>query len=270
MHQIVHGFQSCFNALNDVCRTIIGRSKRLDIVYRLAMFFNTALDHLHKVCTLQAENEGDSKRKTRKRRSKTDAEYAVNKYLGQALISITRLEWTAGSPGHSDILESILFSILAHTGRLVSNAVFNEHVAVSDNVGNITLDDTDTPRPGAHLEARYFIPILREAIGTTNDRRDLISRVLCHGGRDSKNQRQATRPHMQEAAAKSLLIKARKLLQETLVKFAVGGEELHSLAMPENPGHLDDEVEPIYDAEKYGREWLLESVWAIVGWELAI
>jgi hypothetical protein len=234
------------------------------------MFFKTALDHLHTVCTLQAENESDGKRKSRKKRPKTHAEYAVNKYLSQALISITRLEWKVGSPGHRDILEGILFSVLAHTGRLVSNAVFNEHVASSDKVGNITLGGTDTTGPGAHLEARYFIPILREALGTSNHRRELISKVLCESRRDSKSQNQATNPHVQETPTQHLLIKARKRLQETLIKYTVGGKELDSLAMPENPDHLDDDVEPSCEAEKYSREWLLESVWGIVGWELAI
>jgi hypothetical protein len=270
MHQIVQGFRSCFNALNGLCLTILGRSKKFGIVYRLAMFFKKALDHLHTACTLQGEREIEGRRKTRQKRAKTNDEYAVNKYLCQALISITQTEWNVGSPGHGDILEGILFSILDHTGRLLSNAVFNEHVAGSVKVGNITLGGPDPLGDGASLESRYFIPVLRAALGGSNRRRELIARILSDGRGNSRNQSQVANLPVSTSPRDDLLAKARKLLQETLVKCAVGGEELDRLDLPKQPDDADDSFELTSCSEIYGAEWLLESVWGVLGWELAI
>jgi hypothetical protein len=267
---MVKGFRSCFNGLNELCLTIIGRSKRFGIVYRLAMFFKKALDRLSTACTLQVEKETEGKHKTRQKRAKTNDEYAVNKHLSLALISITQTEWKVGSPGHSDILEGILFSILDHTGRLVSNAVFNEHVAMSDRVGNITLGGPVRLNDGESLQARYFIPVLRAALGGSHTRMEIIAQILSDGHSDSRNQSQIANLQMSTGPRNDLLTKARKRLQETLVKCAVGGEELDSLDLPKQPADVDEPFELTSYSEKYGREWLLESVWGVLGWELAI
>lgn len=261
MQQIAAGFKSCINGLNALCLTILGRSKRINIVYGLATFFKKALDNLHEVCTRQAEDEDQTT---------TGGEYAVNKYLCGALVSIAQTDWTVGNPGHSDILEGILFSILDHTGRLVSNAVFNEHVAISERAGNISIGGLKTPTKCASLEARYFIPILIVALGESSSRRDLISRILCDSSSYPNNQSQCAISSLRTNPEHELLTKARKRLQETLIKCAVGGEEFDSLKLPTQPESLGDMFESGLDVEKYSPEWLLESVWATVGWELAI
>lgn len=266
MHQIISAFQTCFHALNKLCLTILGRSKRSGIVYRLVMFFKKALEHLQAICTLQAEHEDAGKRSTRSKRIKTGGEYATNKYLCQALISIAQTEWRVGKAGHSEVLEGILFSILDHTGRLVSNAVFDEHVATSNKPGNITLDTSRSLPGSANLEARYFVPILHAAIGGTETRKELLARVLSDRPGNSKNG-SILAP---VSSRHDLFLKARKRLQETLIKQAMGGEELDSLSLPTRPDDVDCSPPPSNCAEKYGPEWLLESVWAVLGWELAI
>lgn len=273
MCQIVLGFRSCTSALNELCLTILGRSKRLGIVYRLVMFFKKSLDHLRMTCTMQADSEIEGRRKTRSKRNKgpkTDSEYAVNKYLCQALISITQIEWKVGNPGHSEILEGILFSILDHTGRLVSNAVFNEHVAISNKPGNITLRHPEPMSDTASLEARYFMSILDAAVGGSSSRKEMIARILCDGRGDLKNQNHQTSVQELTSPSYDLSTKARKRLQETLVSCAVGGEELDKLSLPTRPDDVDCSHGPSSCAEKYSSEWLLESVWAALGWELAI
>ena len=270
MHQIVLSFQTCFNALNELCLTIQGRSMKHEIVYHLAMFFKKALDNLHTACTLQGEAEVESKRKSPSKRLKTDEEYAVNKYLSQALILVTQMEWKVEKAGHSDILEGMLFSILDHTGRLVSNAVFNEHVATSKKVANITLGGPE-PLPGAaKLEAQYIIPILRAALGGDASRKEFLARVLCNGRGGVKDQTQGACQQSSTGDGLDLVTSARKRLQETLIKCAVGGNELDSLVLPPQPDGLDYWSVPTSCGEEYGPEWVLESVWAVVGWELAI
>lgn len=270
MHQIVLGFRSCFDALNELCLTILGRSKRVEIVYRLAMFFNKALDHLRTTCTLQAENEIQDRRRTRSKRAKIDHEYAINMYLCQALVSITQMEWKVGKPGHSDILEGVLFSILDYTGRLVSNAVFNEHVAKSDKVGHITMDGLAPLDEAAKIEAQYIIPVLRAALGGPGARNELVARILSDRSINLKEPSQNS-ALVAVSDGIDLLTKTRKRLQATLIKSALGGEELEGLSMPAPPDEgVDYPREPGSCAEKFGPEWLLESVWTVLGWELAI
>jgi hypothetical protein len=267
MHQIVLCFRSCINGLNELCLTILGRSKRFEIVYRLALFFKMALHHLRTTCTVQAENDIEDRRRTRSKRAKTDDEYAVNKYLCQALTSITQIEWQVGEPGHKDILEGILFCILEYTGRLVSHAVFNEHVAMSNKVGNITIEGPIMLREASRLEARYIMPVLRSALGDSDIRKELVAQIL------SDHPKEQGHPTRLPTSAESghILTKTRKRLQETLVKSAMGGEGLDSLNMPSPPDEdLNIAVESGSYVEKYGPEWVLESVWTVLGWELAI
>lgn len=271
MQQIILGFSSCFNAVNELCLTIPGRSKRFATVYGLAMIFKKALDHLRTTCTLQAENEIEDGRRTRSKRAKIDDEYAVNRYLCQALISITLTEWKVGKPGHADILEGILFSILDHTGRLLSNAVFNEHVAISNKVGNIAADSPAPLSKAASLEARYIIPVLCAALGRSSTRRELVARILSERPTNSKEQIHQSSLRESADYGHNLLTKTRKKLQETLIKSATGGEELDCLNLPSPPDEdLDSSFEPASCAEKYSPEWLLESVWTVLGWELAV
>jgi hypothetical protein len=268
MHQIVLGFRSCVNGLHELCLTILGRSKRFEIVYRLALFFKMALDHLRTACTVQAENEIEDRRRTRSKRAKTDGEYAVNKYLCQALTSITQIEWQAGEPGHKDILEGILFCILEYAGRLVSHAVFNEHVATSNKVGNITMEGPVMLREAARLEARYIMPVLLSALGDSDIRKELVAQILSD---HPKEQGHLTRLPTSAESGHDIFTKTRKKLQETLLKSAMGGEGFDSLSMPSPPDEgLDIAVESGSSVEKYSPEWVLESVWAVLGWELAI
>ena len=270
MHQIVLSFQTCFNSLNELCLTIAGRSRRHEIVYLLVMFFKHALDHLQSICTLQSEKDIESRRKTRSKRPQAEEEYAVNKYLSQTLTLITRMDWKVGKPGHSDILEGILFSILDHIGRLVSTAVFNEHVAMSSKVGNITVCDTEPLTSPSKLETRYIVPVLCAALGGSNSRKELLARVLGEGGGVVRDKTQETSQQTLTGSGCDLVTIARKRLQETLVQCAVGGEELNSLILPPQPEDFGVSTQPNPSAEEYGPEWLLESVWAVVGWELAI
>lgn len=266
MHQVDLSFRTCFHALTELCNTILGRQKSYDVIYRLVMFVSKALEYMRKLCNLQGQAEHGAVSKRHNKRAKLqDDEYAVNKYLSRTLVSMTQLEWKAGQPGHSEVLEGILFSILDHTGRLLSNAVFKEHVATSDQNGNITKQDQPMLLEAARLETRYIIPVLHAALGNST-RKELIARVLA----DNSSGTAAHNRKRLDSQGHDLLFKTRKLLQSSLLKSTVGGEELESLKFPSLPeGHV--QFTPLVDvrAEKYGPEWLLESVWALVGWDLA-
>jgi hypothetical protein len=297
MHQVALSFLSCFHALNELCRTIPGRAKKAEIVYKMVMFFNKALNLLQAVISLQVEHEAvHERRKSRYKRGRVDEEeYVVNKYLAKFLASMAYgLEWKADQPGHSDLLEGILFSVLEHIGRLVSEAVFAEHVATSDKPGNITKNAPLSPVKDS-LEPRYMIKILYAALGGS-DRKDLVARVLATGKRSVTTQSRLrssvgssllspgkadikSLSRYSNAAEKvplivknpsgDLLSKGKKLLQSTLVKSAVGGAGLETLRLPTPPAEESISILGVNNVdERFGSDWLIETVWALIGWDL--
>jgi hypothetical protein len=260
MYQISRGYLAAFEALNELVMTMPGRKKRGDVISGLIDFFFKALNYLKSISKLQAEQENEEKgrlRTTGKRARTEPGEYAVNKYLSRTLVRICQIEWKSGNVGHSEILEGILSAVLIRTGHLLSHVVFEEHVAGSDKQGNISMERPSSPNMAAKFEFRYIIPILHAALGgSTSTRKELVMNVLA----DTKSTRRAS--------SAPLLATAKKRMQETLIKSALGVdlEGLKVLAAPEevySPGVS-------YRVEQYESEWFLESVWALVGWELVV
>jgi hypothetical protein len=257
--------------MNELYLTIPGRAKMPEIVYRMVIFFSNSLNLLRKLGTLQAEHETaqDIRRPRHKRNRIEDGEYVINKCLANSLASIVwRLEWKAQQPGHADLLEGMLFSILEHTGRLVSEAVFAEHVVTSDNPGNITKKNEWKACESVKLESRYMVKILQAALGGS-ERRELVAQVMTAGKPNSNSQAHFSGSALSSALSSDLLSRAKKLLQSTLVKSVAGGPDLETLRLPTPPiegaGLL---VEVGDEVEKYGSEWLIESVWGIIGWDI--
>jgi len=269
VNQIGLSFLACFVAFNELCRTIPGRAKKSELVFQLVMFFNKTLDFLKKLCSLQEEHEiiQRDRRQRDKRPRIGEEEYAVNKYLTKMLASIAySLEWKVGQPGHCELLEGILFSTIEHIGRLVSEVVFGEHVASSDNPGNITKSAHVAPKAPGRSEARYIVQVLHAALGGT-DRKYLVSQILA----DKQTILRASETPSSEGLSENLLLlsKVKRLLQSTLMKSTIGGEELETLKLPAPPEERT-EVRNVarIQAEKYGSDWLIETVWALIGWDL--
>jgi len=256
--------------MNELCATIPGRSKIPEVVYRMVMFFSKALDLLHNLGTLQAGHEVvQSAQRPRHKRSRVEErEFIVTKYLAKSLASIvSEIEWKAGQPGHADLLEGTLYCVLENVGRLLSEAVFAEHVAVSDNPGNISKTDNPIGSGSAKHESRYLILILHASVGGSR-KRELIAQVLAQGKASSGGQPRVAESAMALALSGDLLYKAKKLLQSTLIKSAVGGPDLETLRLPTPPLEVEMQVEIHDEVEKYDSEWLVQSLWGIIGWDL--
>ena len=256
MHQVTLGYFASFEALNEIAETIPGRKKRFDVTHRLVSFFRTALGHLNSVSTLQNELESDmTGRPNKKRLKKEVSEYAVNKYLTKTLVQICQIDWKTGMLGHHEILEGILCGVLSHTGHLLSHLCFKEHVAGSEKQGNISMGIPSSRTVATKFEFRYIIPILHAALGG-NSKKDLIAKIL------------AQRKGRAGDTNGDMIWKAKKKMQEQLVKSAIGSdtEGFEWLAPPETAEVYTTEA----NAEQYESEWFLQSVWALVGWELAI
>jgi hypothetical protein len=253
MHQITLSYLTSFQALEELARTIPGRKKRFAVAHSLVTFFSKALDYLHSLSEMQAEQElQDRSRLRNKRARKAEGEYAINKFLCRTLVQICQMDWKVGQLAHSEILEGILCSVLTRTAHLLSHVIFKEHVAGSGKVGNISVDRLASSTVATKFEFRYIIPILHAALGGS-ERKELVAKVLA-------------------GSRRSTISQAKKLVQETLLKGAVGDADMEGLKLPEVPS---DEMFPIiqsgvYDSEQYGSEWFLEAVWALVGWELVV
>jgi hypothetical protein len=270
VNQISLSFQSSFDALNELCRTIPGRSKRLEIIHRMVTFFRTALDLLHTVSSLQAEHEANHNNRglRRKHCRQEEGEYAVNKFVANTLASTAYgLEWKIHQPGHCDLLEGILFSILEHTGRLLSEATFGEYVATSKNTGKIT-ESNDIPPTGRVLEyeSRYMVQVLHAALGG-RDRKELVARVLAAGKTNLNAQKRRGGSGI-SALSSDLLSKVNMLVQNTLLKCTIGGSKFETLKLP-TPPPPEDSTPPVETpgVEPYGSDWLVETMWALVGWD---
>jgi len=269
-HQVFLGFQSCFIALDNICATIPGRTKKSVLVNRMVMFFNKALDYLQTFGNLQAEiTEAQDHRRLHNKCAKIEkGEYAMNEYLGRALSAIvSHLEWQVGKPHHSEILEGILFSILKQTGRLLSDAIFSEHIANSTNPGHITQETAPFKPTIAKPESRYIVQILRAALGSV-ERKELVAKVLASDRKHLDHLKRINSLAPSSSFTRDLVSNKMRLIQSTLTKFAVGQDDLASLELPIPPVEEGNfSIETVNKEELYSSVWLIEEVWALIGWE---
>jgi hypothetical protein len=236
---------------------MVGRTKKNDFIYRMVEYFRKTVAFLHDVSQAQEYKESKAPQR-RASHTRDNGEYVVNKYLAHSITSmLASLQWEPGKPGHSELLEGILYTILTHTGKLVSISVFSEHVVLSGNEGKITENKQPPPVDTARFESRYIIQILYTALGGAT-RTELISQVLAAG-----------RPTMSKISGGDLASKARRLLQSTLINKTTGGVDSETLRLPPPP--LEDAVVPDvvhHSVEKYSPEWLVEMAWGLVGWDM--
>jgi len=181
---------------------------------------------------------------------------------------MTHMQWQIGQPGHKDLLEGILFFILEHIGRLVSHAVFDEHVATSDQLANITKPSPKLSSKASKLETRYMIKILAAALGGTGARKDLVSHILAEEISGTNMYISSRKP---SGHSTEMLAKARKKIQCSLLKSVLGDgvAEGTTISKPYFP-EVEATSLPAMDenGEKYGMDWLLGSVWALIGWDM--
>lgn len=223
------------------------------------MFFKKSLDFLQTICALQFADEKNQS--PRSKRARLDGgEYAVNKYLAQALASIAKeMKWKINQPGHGDILEGMLFLVIQHTGRLISDSVFGEHVAASDNPANITNNRTPPSRGILRPESRYMVQVLYAVLGGSDrDRKELVIRVVSAG---------CIAMPSASSTPGEMLNKAKKKLQGTLLQSMLGEIDSESFRPPKEPTTVSEVEDMRVDGERYGKEWLLETVWGLIGWD---
>ena len=276
MDQLQLSFLASFEALDCLCQTILGRSKKGGLIFGMVNFFSTALESIHKISIRQAENEALLEGRLSPRSSGSTIgsnEYAVNKYLTGALVAILRsIDWKADQTGHSDVLEGILFHILGHIGRLLSNAVFAEHVAMSTSLAHITESNEVGDRIGKY-EARYMVHILYTSLGNP-EKRELVAQVLLGGKTSIESDIRCGGANQRLFPSQdfSVLAQVKSLIQSTLLRSAIGWSDqatLSSMKLPEaDPDSWPTLAE--FKEENLGSDWLVGAVLGILGWDIIV
>jgi hypothetical protein len=262
MNQFGLSFLVCLAAIDDLCRTIPGRAHKAEIVYRIVMIFKQGLEILRSISTDQVAHE-KAARDQHKRQKVSREEYLVNRHLTKTLAAIAHnAQWKVQQPAHTEILEGLLFSILECTSRILSEAVFGEHVAASQLPGNITQSNVEVVKGFVRPEARYVVQVLQATVGV-GDRSGLVAQILA-ARRTSNAQLQTTIANL--PASGVLLLKAKELLQGTLIKSGLGDADIESLRLPNPPLALSNVSAT--DSKEYGKDWLVEMVWGLIGWDV--
>ncbi|POS82775.1 hypothetical protein EPUL_005742 [Erysiphe pulchra] len=265
MDQIAMAFLACFDALNELCKNILGRGYRHETTYRMVIFFQKSLELMHSSGHLQVDHEKNHFRDAHSKDSTAiEEDYIVNKSVARCLTSILQnLNWDTKNPSHSDFCEGIIFLILDYTGRLISEAVFSEHVAGSNNPGNITNNVAEVNQSVIRFESKYIVQILQAVLDSESKKRVVVD--ILSSNINKHDRCTLVDPSM---SCKGLFSRVTFLLQSTLVRSALGGENMESLRLPTPPaeGVKLNSVEG--KEEKYSSEWLLEKVWDIIGWDL--
>jgi hypothetical protein len=240
--EIARGYRTCFRTLDRSQTSIVGRNSKAtaNIPYLLCSFFNNILDYLHKFSKTLAEGH-----QSQEVSSVEDTQFVVSKLITQMLISIIRdTEWKTERSTHRDILEGVISTIVDHVGILLSLSIFGENVGDSNLPGNIS-NETDT-RSYSDLisyESRYLVPILSAALDVEKEKEMITPR----GARE----------------------KAMEKVKRALTNSTIGA----NLATLKMPAKLEMDEEPLSMPEiphhkTYSTEWLVESLWALVGWEV--
>ncbi|CZS95585.1 uncharacterized protein RAG0_05184 [Rhynchosporium agropyri] len=254
---IRRSFHTCFDGMNQLFSTIPGRMKQRVVINRMIMFFQKSLDFLSTISALQSEENEHTQQiqSTRNKRAKLDkVEYAVNRYLAQTLAFIAKqIDWEEGKIGHSEVLEGMLVVAIQRTGRCIKDAVFGEHILAPRSV---------VIRP----ETRYIVQVLYATLGGAN-KKELISLVLSKE-QPSRNSSSGSNVPSGSVISGQLLNKVRKQLQEILLESTLGGVDLEIMQLPTIPSDLGDIEDTSDKEEQYGKEWLLERVWGLIGWDM--
>jgi hypothetical protein len=239
--EVARGYRACFQTLDRSQRSIVGRNSKAtaNIPYLLCSFFNNILDYLHNFCKNLAEGH-----RSQEASSVEGTQFVVPKLIAQMLISIIRdTEWKAERSTHRDILEGVISAIVDHAGILLSLSIFGENIGGSNLPGNIS-NETEI---GNHsdlisYESRYLIPILSAALDAEKEKR-----MITLGGVREKAMEKVKRALTNSTIGTNL----------STLKMPAKQMDEEPLSMPELPGH-----------RTYSSEWLVESLWALVGWEV--
>ena len=133
MDQITRCFDACFGGLNMLCGTILGRKSKFDVVDRMVSFFSKSLDHLHTICSIQMEHEGETSRQ-RGRRCDTEGQTLHDSTPGHQTKRARMNGKGSEDTGKSILADSPITGSAAdlHTIRVCNQQIFNKSTRIND------------------------------------------------------------------------------------------------------------------------------------------
>ncbi|RDW94684.1 hypothetical protein BP5796_00447 [Coleophoma crateriformis] len=255
--QMLRCFFSCFEAMNAICDTIVGRQKKGTLICKFVHLFQTVLDQGRTLSLEQAQHDlpiyVHSVRPKKHPRIEIDfssrSDYIVRGYLRDLIMTILyKISWNVNLGTHRELYEAILTLILKHMAEVLTKLMFEEIVASS-----IPPSPAEVAQRAAHLESRFLVPILCAALGEGDpQRKDLCLTMLA------------------KTHATPNLSKARRSIQATLTKFITGvdgfGDTLKSLNQLK--GTMPDVEVP--EMEEFEPQWVMNAVVSLVGFDMVM
>ncbi|KAI9743868.1 MAG: hypothetical protein M1818_002602 [Claussenomyces sp. TS43310] len=239
-------YRMCLTSLAHLCRDENGRRSQGQIICMLVHFYAAVLDTLHKACV----------------DSRQTISFVSIVALSKLLMSITRASGCEmAHAAHVQVFEGVCAALIDRVGGLMSQIIFDEHVASSSLPGHISRDQGPAITPlsevSIKLEGRYLTWILQQLI----DGREMEffghTTSMINKGRQDK-----------DSVDEVLLTKAKKRLQETLLKGVFGddgNEFLGALKMPaKGEDDCDKELSELAVRPQRG---FVEAVWSTLGWD---
>ncbi|RDW88745.1 hypothetical protein BP6252_00777 [Coleophoma cylindrospora] len=255
--QMLRCFFSCFEAMNAICDTIVGRQKKGTLICKFMHLFQSVLDQGRTLSLEQAQHdlpiyvhsERPKKHPRVKKDSSSRSDYVIRGYLRDFITTILyKVSWNVDLGTHRELYEGILTLILKHMSDVLTKLMFEEIVASS-----IPPSPAEVAQRATHLESRFLVPILCAALGEGDpQRKDLCLTMLA------------------KTHATPNLNKARRSIQATLTKFITGADRLGDTL--KSPGQLKGTIPDVEvpEMEEFKPQWVMNAVVSLVGFDMVM
>lgn len=255
-------FNIGLRGLSHLCRDITGRRCKGQIIYSLVQFFVGVLDHTRNLCTAQVSlhpNQPPLGIKSENMARISSVIRELSRFLGNILISP---EFQKSNVHCFEVLEGIIACMLDRIGRLVSQTVFTENLALSKRPGCISSPDHDPSILPANqkvveVEGHALLLVLKYAMVDNGDNRPIILTEILRRTNFSVN----------NPKSGFLIEKSRNSLQKTLLRGIFGENSDDFRDALKVPKHPEEYVNVQSGAQESGANTFIESVYSIVGWD---
>lgn len=267
---VAAAFNICLKGLQHLCRDIPGRRCKGQAIYALVYFYKTCLDQLDELCMQEASCEQAQVQQNQNKQLTCQSHEqhrrcALNSGFVDFLANLLRCpELQIEHPIYMEVVEGLSSTLLETTGSHLSQVIFGERLSTSKRPGGIpsVLENTSSPtmERAAELKGQQLGVLLKRTTeGRSGEEKQILATILGGSGDYCTN-----------LAIPSIFIRARRRLQETLLKAVFGSdgkEFLNELKITESgEGWNKESSQVVGNLEGT----FIEAVWSAVGWDLIL
>ncbi|KAL4904814.1 hypothetical protein BDW74DRAFT_178388 [Aspergillus multicolor] len=263
--------------IRKLCGTGASNKKMGLLIYHVVCLYAAIMDCLQEICNAAVPANAESQEFSMQTRSmarmqakSSDKPDSQSKTEDEATIQLTSLlnrmvtSLELACPGHRQLLEGFLYTLLNRAGSVLCLFVFQDlqlrpdlradpdELPLPAGLRNIDVDERSLK--GAQVEARYLVCLVRGALAVLDKHPSLLSTT-------SKDQPSA-----------QFLSRIKARLQSTLVQavFGVNSYFGQTLQQPVQPKGLDIRriLEDQQPSELPVPEWYVQELWQLLGWEM--